>query len=370
MLTFPLHYRAAWNDYFTISNPKNLNSQTYSSRQTISDAYVYVLNCLFSSITSTSDGGALCTTSTTYLLIESTSFFSCRTSDDYGGAIYFSNTNNGQCVLYRVCGYDCYSTYTDYSNGQFAHLNVNNSLTSKNYVNCSSITRCINQISNSHGALSPYNGKVYCTSINLSMNKCPYGSAVYSYPFSDSNSVTCSLTYSSFTDNTATVSICLYLYTYSANYEIKSCNIIRNIQGNLGSLGIIRTSGNMIIENSCILENKANTIFYESYSSCIITISNCTVDSTSKYGSVEIQNTVTKSFILALSHISTRHCHSEYDSAGTLTPITPLPASPKQQICLCSSGNSSCQSQLRYLVSLISVFMFTFIHLDASIYTL
>jgi hypothetical protein len=233
-----LYIRTAWNDYFSGTTPTNLPSQTYTSRPTPSGSNVYVLNCLFKSITSGSTGGALCCTSVTYLLVESTSFFSCKTSGGVGGAIYFSN-NGGQCVLYEVCGYDC---STPSNNGfQFAYIGVNNAVSSKNYINYSSISRCVNEASGSWYILNLYNGNVCCPSVNISMNKC-YGQLIYCYPLSDSNSVTCSFSYSSFTDNIATSYTCIWLYKSGAKYEIKSCNILRNTQGTLNSEGTIYTS--------------------------------------------------------------------------------------------------------------------------------
>jgi predicted outer membrane repeat protein len=357
MLTFPIHTKTAWNDYFT-GNPNSTLSGEHGATRTLSGTGVHVSNCLFSSCTSTNHGGAFYCTSVTYLLVESTSFFSCKTSG-YTGAIYFQNTNDGQCVLNEVCGYDCCST-SGYSEGQFSFTNVYNVASSKNYVNYSSITRCMNQISNSHGVLNPRNGKVCCSSINMSMNKSPCIPTIWSDPFSDSNSVTSSLTYSSFTDNTAIITIGFQLWRSGVNHEIKSCNILRNTQNSLSSYGTIITQGNLMIEDSCILENKADYIFRQ-YSSYTITLSNCTVDSTSNNGYLITRNTVAKSFILALNHMSTQNCHSEYDAVGYLTPIT-----PKKQVYCNTNGNSFCQSRLRYLVSLISIFIFNFIHLNAS----
>jgi hypothetical protein len=196
------------------------------------------------------------------------------------------------------------------------------------------------------------------------MNKCYYRS-IYYYPYSDSNSVICSLSYSSFTDNINTGYNCIYLSTSGARYEIKSCTILRNTQGSLNSHGTIYSYGNLVIEDSCILENTATYNFYSS--SYPITLSKCTVDSTSNNGYLTIQNTVTKSFNLSLNHMSTKNCHSEYDSIGTLTPIIQSPTSSKKQKLYFTFGNFFCQYQLRYLVSLISLLLFNFIHLEASI---
>jgi hypothetical protein len=364
MLTLLLHAKTVWNDYFT-GNITILDSKEYEKRQTPSDISVYVLNCLFRSITSPSGGGALCCTSVMYLLFKSTSFFSCTSSAQHGGAIFFSNSR-GHCVLHEVCGYDCNSVYVYNSYGQFAHITVNNSALSKNYVNYSSIVRCVGEDLDSHLTLHLYGGKICCPSVNISLNKCQTYSGISCQPFGDPNSVTCLLSYSSFTDNNATKYSCFSLWTTDANFEIKSCNILRNTQVNLDIDGLFQTIGNVMIEDSCLLENKATRIFRQVSSSCIITLTNCTVDSTSNNRNLTVQNTVTKSFILALNHMSTRNCHSEYDSVGTLTPMTPFLSSSKNQKHYYTFGINFCQYQLRYLVSIISIFLFSFINLDAS----
>jgi hypothetical protein len=361
MSAFLVHFRTAWNDYYSTTNPTNYNSKTYTSRQTPVDTSVYISNCLFNGFTSTSgNGGALfCSTAVTYLLIESSSFFSCNTTSQYSGAIYFSN-NNGQSVLHKVCGNDCCSTYGYNPHCQFAMITVNNAATSKNYVNYSSIARCVSEESRPHYVLRLGSGMICCPSVNMSMNKCYGRSAIHCYPFSDSNNFTCSLTYSSFTDNIATGYICFDLTTGGANYEIKSCNILRNSQVS-GSNGIIYISGNLKIEDSCILENNANCIFYQS-SSYTITVSKCTVDSTSNNGYLTTQNTVTKSFILALNHMSTRNCRAEYDEVGMLTPIIHTPSPSNKQKNCCTGDRFFLHLQLRDFFSLISILLFNFIY--------
>jgi predicted outer membrane repeat protein len=320
---FLLNSKTAWNDFFPGTSPTNLPSQTYNYRPTPSGSNVYVLNCLFSSITSTGNGGALYCTST-YLLVESTSFFSCKTSGGYGGAIYFYNSG-GQCVLHEVCGFDCCTTDSYY--GHFVCSYVKNDISSKNYINYSSISRCVNN--NYKHTLWLNSGKIFCPSVNMSNNKCK-GDLVIYYFISYSNTVTCSFSYSSFADNYATNYNCLILWTSGAEYEIKSCNILRNTQGNLNCRGTIATCGNLKIMDSCILENVANYIFYQESSSYRITLSNCTLDKTTNNGYLITQNTVTKSFILALNHMSTQNCHAGYDVVGYLTPIIQTPSSSKK----------------------------------------
>jgi hypothetical protein len=365
MLPLLMYIRTAWNDHFPEANPTNYNSQTYTSRQTPSDANIHISNCLFKSMTSSSSGGALYCTSATYFLVESTSFFSCKTTNGYYyGAIYFSNTNSGQSVLYKVCGYDC-CTSGGYSY-QFAEVFVKNTASYKNNVNYSSISRCGN--SDSYHIFGLDRGKICCSSVNSSLNKCYRYSGISCWPLADSSSIICSLTYSSFADNNDADYNCVCLTTGGSNYEMKSCNVLRNKQGTLGTRGTIWTNGNLNIENSCILENIATHIFSQGSSSYTITISNCTVDSFSNNGYLTIRNTVPKSFILALNHMSTRNCHSEYDSAGTLTPIIQTPSSSKKQILCFTRGEFFYQFRLIDFFLLSSVFIFHFIYPYSSNY--
>jgi hypothetical protein len=349
----------AWKDYFTGSPATTLNSNQYTSNQTFSVSSVYVLNCLFNKCTiSSGNGGALfLSTSVTYFFVESSSFFSCKTNSGYGGAIYFSNSNSAQYVLYAVCGNGCSST----SAGVFAHIYFNSADSNNNYVNYSSIVHCAGAASGSECTLYHNYGKIYCPSVNMSMNKCSYHSGIIYRTFVDSSSFTSLLSYSTFANNSATSYGCIWCNTGGANYEIKCCNILRNMQGSTSN-GIIFARGNLTIEDSCILDNAANYIFYQESTSYTITLSNCTVDLVSYYNSFTMQNTVTKSFILGLNHISTQNCNSEYDSAGTLTAISYVSDSTKTVFCY----TYHCQVRISDFFILNCVFIVTFIHPNPS----
>jgi predicted outer membrane repeat protein len=347
-----MDYRTAWSDYFPGTSPTTpLNPKKYNERQTVSNANVYVSNCLFSECTSTSNGGALYCSSVTYLLVETTSFFSCKTSSECG-AICYSNSGNSECVLNKVCGNDCCTTGNSYF--LFASITVKSSSSSKNYVNYSSLVRCVGENPSLGITIYLYYGKVCCPSVNISMNKCLERPGFSCHPTAESNSITLSLSYSTFADNNATKYTCLYSNNENAKNEMKCCNILRNTQVELASNGVICLRGNTLIEDSCILNNKADCIFYTS-SSSITTLSRCTIDKTTiGAGSLTIQSTVTKSFILTLNHMSTQNCNAEYDSAGTPTPII--------IIHYYSCKNYFNQPRLREFISLICVFMFNFIH--------
>jgi hypothetical protein len=352
-----------WSEYFTVSPTTTVSYSEYSSRLSYSSGSVYVLNCLFNGITSGSHGGALsCSSSVTYLLIESSSFFTCRTNAKYGGAIFFDNTNSGEIVLHEVCGYDCYTTYANAPFDLFALINVNNAVAKKNHFNYSSISRCVSDGSESRFTLRLNNGKFSCPSVNFSMNKCQYHSGIYFYPYYDSSSVTCSVSYSSFADNNAPGYYLNFFSNSGSKYEMKSCNVLRNTQGS-SLYGIISASGNLNIENSCILENTATNIFY-AHNSYTITLSNCTVDKTTNNGYLTIKNTVTENFILGLNHISTQNCFVEYDSAGTLTAI-PFVSQTTKKIIYYTYNH--CQGRNNFLFSLYWEFLFAFIHPNPSL---
>jgi hypothetical protein len=236
-------------------------------------------------------------------------------------------------------------------------------ITSKNYINFSSISRCMNE--NAWYLLLFSNGKNLCPTINMSNNRCK-GQFLLYYPLKYSNSITCSFSYSTFADNFATQYIYFILWTSGAEYEIKSCNILRNTQVALNSYGTISALGNLKIVDSSILENVANYIFYQESSSYRITLSNCTVDKTTNNGYLTTQNSVTKSFIRALNHMSTRNCYSEYDAAGYLTPIIQTPSSSKKRIYCYTGQKYRLQLHDEDIISLFSILIFNFIHLDAS----
>jgi hypothetical protein len=195
--------------------------------------------------------------------------------------------------------------------------------------------------------------KFCCPSVNLSMNRLCYYSGIACRSYFDSNSITCSLSYSTSADNYAAGYTCISFHTGGANNEIKSCNILRNTQGTLSSEGTIWASGNLKIEDSCILENNANYNFFVSSSSYTVTLSNCTVDRTTCNQNLVTQNTVTKSFILALNHMSTRNCNSKYDAVEMLNPTIHIPSASKKFLYQLSQRN---------LVLLHSVFYLSFIH--------
>jgi hypothetical protein len=242
-----------------------------------------------------------------------------------------------------ICCYNCNSNSGDL----VLRIIVKNSDSNKNYVNCSSISRCVKDDSSSYHLFLLSNGINCCSSVNVSLNKIFRRSGIICGPLSSSNYVTCSLSYSTFADNYANSHNCICFWSGSALFEIKSCNVIRNMQGVLGTEGTVSTLGNVMVEDSCMLDNKANYYFYNVYSTTKYTLSNCTVDQTTSNQNLITPSTVTKSFILALNHMSTQNCHSKYDSVGTLTAILQTPSASKKPIICYTYGEMSQSAQNR-----------------------
>jgi hypothetical protein len=350
--------KSSWDEYFSGNPQTKFSSVQYNSRQNPKVSSVYVLNCLFNNINSESNGGALYCNSATSFLVESSSFFSCKTSSNTGGAIYFTNSNS-EYVFHGVCGYNCYSGAASY---QFAYIVGNNIASSKNYFNYSSISRCVNENSNSYHIICINGGDICCPSVNISMNKCQRYSGITCYPYTDSNYVTCSISFLSFADNIATEDICVLLNRGGAKYEMKYCNILRNTQ-ETSIHGVIYSNGYTLIECSCILENTATYTFYVSSSSYSITLSNCTVDKTLNNQKLITQNTVTKSFVLGLGHLTTRNCFAEYDSAGTLTAFPIISRTTKKDFCICyTCKRNHILARIGDFFTLDWLFIVTFIH--------
>ena len=113
-------------------NPQEYTGTEYTERINESSfENVSVRDCVFRNISSSENGGALyCSSSVHRLLVEQSSFISCITSYIYGGGI---RSNSRQCVLSRICAFNCCSTNSSNSNsyGQFAYINTND----KNHVN-------------------------------------------------------------------------------------------------------------------------------------------------------------------------------------------------------------------------------------------
>jgi hypothetical protein len=312
-------------------NPTNYTRTEYSGTRLNPTANnVYVYDCFFHDFSYSSSGGALyCSGSVYKLLIEQSSFFSCKISSGNGGGACFSYSGNYESVLSKICGFGCSCDNC----GQCVFINLGNNGDYKNHFNDSSITHSLKDGKNPWDSLFLESNIIFCPSNNFTNNECYTASGFCCASKRSSTSETCRISYCSVVNNTANGGYkCIRLYYSGSTHCIDTCNILNNKQ-TTSSYGTIRSYTNVLIKDSCILGNdEGKTVFYVD-SSYMITVSNCTVDNNRYSGSVTFTKTIQSSFIHALSHLSTRRCDSYFDSYGTLTAKPNVPVESTKNQC-------------------------------------
>ena len=112
----------SWDLFYKTETP-SITTTTDRFSTSISNSY-YMKNCFFNNLSSTTYGGAIYISSSSYdnkVLIEETTISECF-SLNRGGGIYF--TSNGQIVLYKICGNKCYNNGGDEQYGQFSYTEM------------------------------------------------------------------------------------------------------------------------------------------------------------------------------------------------------------------------------------------------------
>ena len=118
---------------------------------------------------------------------------------------------------------------------------------------------------------------------------------------------------------------------------IKNCNIINN-QQKQNENGLIYCGTDTIISDSCILNNAGYPIF-SSANNCIITLKNCSIDSSYLYGS-KTSGSIRTTYPIIINTNSMfmntfqftkydYYCYTYTDIAGRLTPYTHIPTTLK-----------------------------------------
>ena len=133
------------SDLYEYSNPNHSGKNPFYPV----NRCIYISNSFFHDCTSDSSGGAVSSESTSVerIFIEETTFETCKTTNLFGGGIFFNNDENGECAIYRTCGFNCSVLCPaeeipddEISGGQFACMSVKNDETYKNEINESTIT--------------------------------------------------------------------------------------------------------------------------------------------------------------------------------------------------------------------------------------
>ena len=327
---------AQFSDAFSESN-ENLYVYSNSNHTGTSPFFpikkdVCISNSLFHDCTSSSSGGAVASegASVERIFIEETTFTTCKTMSTFGGAVFFYNNNNGECAIFRVCGYNCSSTRIcnvdnkngnpePSSSGQYALILTKNDASSKNEVNESVITGSRKDSTVPSYAIGLQYSNIICSSVNITYNECYYYPALYCWPTEKTSVCTCCIICTSIVNNSAKEGHgCIWLDNSDSTQLISTCNIIDNKQEDAKTIdATIRANANLFINDSCIIgNNEVNVVLWEGSSSCQITVTNCTLDSdffTSRRYSGSLTNISCREYssINAMPHVFAEKCNSE-----------------------------------------------------------
>ena len=310
--------KQAFKDSFLVSSsPITYRQSTFKFPPLEGD--INVQKCLFNNCTSDQYGGAVCCngSSVTNLYVSQSSFTSCTTSSDTAGAVYYSNQESGQCTICETCSFQSSSKRSGNSYGQFAWIEVANTVESMNQVNDSSITQSGKESKYPYYSLHLENGKILLPSVNITNNQCFMSTALQCKPYCLNgkvpSSVTCLISYTSIVNNTAAEWGCIKLDIADSSQCIYSCNIINNDQDTT-NCGMIYTFAQLFINSSNIIgNNKDKFLFYQKTSSCKIVITNCTFDddvaSNKRYtGGFTIRSTIKTSFTNKMTYNEDNEC--------------------------------------------------------------
>ena len=250
-----LHLINAWLDFY--SNPASpasiFQKEKYENiTKAVSSGSQYVYSCYFVDC-SAKRGGGILATSETNILIEETTFSSCKATSGDGGGIFFEITGN--CVLCRVCSFAC----TAPSNGAFCYvklpvdLSYNNSMKDSSilYSNCPSAYRTI---------WLSY-GKIFVSSINSSNNIGYQYVGIFVTSISSCDFSDCLISFSCFSNNKATHSVYV-VYDGSGKGEMRSCNVMNNIQGQKSAYGAIYANSPLNVYDSYVIINDGDQSFH------------------------------------------------------------------------------------------------------------
>lgn len=237
-----------WSDYYTDPYNYTYQHETYNDSEiSVSSASYYIVHCIFANFTSTSlyfDS----TDSSTKLLIEDTSFFSCSTSGD-GGCLYFFNS--GQVAQSRIFDSNCYAS----DNGQHSQTYVSGA---QNCVLDSTFDRCGSLYSNYNIFLMSGGNMTFR---DLNITNC-YCTGRVCYEFTDTSSDVY-LNYSNIYNNSRND---VYSLTYHEAGEgfvvyITYMNIVEN-QGPNSEYGLMWAASDCYVDYNNYIHNNVPIYFY------------------------------------------------------------------------------------------------------------
>ena len=294
----------SWSDFYSeevlpssVIYHRNSTFNSTSSKLISNTDDLYISQCTFYDMSSTTDGGAIYSSIlNAHILVESSIFQNCSTLGTCTAAI---RVNGGNCAITHVCGTFCKAKVND----GFCSVSTNENIKT-NVVLDSSVCHCE---SGSAYTMVHRDGYIQIKSLNVSHNFAgKQASALESIPnkINPKTGLGTLISYSSIVNNTANERLCLLLSS-TFDHELRNSNFLSN-----SGADAIKVSSSTNIKLCAILDNKNTPIFIGS-----ITLINCTVSKDQlKDSTPNIDNIHISSFIHALPFIETGNCINKFDN--------------------------------------------------------
>jgi len=275
-------------------------SGLYTNRPSQPDGSpVTVVHCEFRSCTANS-GGAIFQTAG-ILRVSYSSFYQCRATNGYGGALHFDGGT--ESTMYSCCGFDCSANSHC---GQFLRFVCQESISCINHLNMSSASVCsTSAYTNTGESTILAHGSLTVQNFNSSFNYVTgYSSGIAPHcnnPYS--------IGYCTIISNIGLNALRLIVTEQYAN----NINIVNNTNTNGNE--IIKMSGNSIFSNCYIIRN--NGVIFNS--ECTAQLHNCYIYGTINNPNASLFNCITNNNnpnTQFMTHINTYHCKG----------ATPLPS--------------------------------------------
>ena len=272
------------------------------------------------------------------LLVESCMFFNCR-----GGGIYFYCPSDGRFIISKSCAHSCFTDWNDQTYGQFSSVHTRSD--GFHYYDLTSVLLCSPEAVQSASRYSPLyleRGNQRMFSVNMSQNR------VYQYAcFYAGNIGALNISFSSFSDNLPSHSVCFYFHmTYTdLNRKMRFCNVIRNQSPLASSIFQVNrtpqshspswTQPHIAFED-CIFIQNSNSLF-QAFTSAhylflrgwIQHIGSIVIgDQWFSYSLVQIRTITTATYVI--DHFRTYYCNNEIEEmevipCQTLNALFPTP---------------------------------------------
>lgn len=302
---------SAWTDYF--STGIQYLYQGGNQSISISMYSVYILECAFSKIASTSIYYTRTSDSTCFLLEDST-FYYCH-SNNYGGCLYYYPY--GQCVQHRVVNEGSFTP----TNGQHAYVFATKN---QNYVQSSTFNLCGSSTSQYNILLLEY-GNIMLTDLNITNSYC-VGRVCYEFGNTLSDSY---LKYSNVRNNSRNNHYSLTFHGAGAGFScyVEYMNIIENA-GPQSIYGLMYSSNNAYIIYNNYISNDVPIYFNADEGSTMYVIK-CYFDSSTTNGSVIFEESQSETLDISSLIAALRTPAQTPETTPISTPSYTIAATPQ-----------------------------------------